>query len=167
MQKNAMRYTLLLSLGALATGAAQAQTCANPIPFPFGVPSVAGNTCTSANDISTFCGLFPSPDNDVVTRFTVDATRTATAITISTSTPTWNFRAFLLQGTCSAATVCADSIDSFGDGGAETLLVGSLPVGAYFLVVNTSGDPSTASCGAFTAAANGRLPVQLKSFSID
>lgn len=167
MHTNATRYPLLISLGVLAAGAAQAQTCASPILFSLPPPGAAGNTCAATNDISTFCGLFPSPDNDVVTRFTVDATHTATTITISTSTPTWNFRAFLLQASCGAAAICADSADSALEGGAETLNINGLGNGHYYLTIDTSGDPSTANCGAFTATANGTLPVQLKSFSID
>ena len=166
MKKNA----LLLAFGFAAfglTSLAQAQTCASPIVPGPPSQSASGDTCAAANDIGTFCGLFPSPDNDVVTRFNIDATRTATSIAITTSTATWNFRAFLLQGSCGVAATCADSVDSAGEGGAENLAVGALGNGTYYLVVNTSGDPSTANCGAFTWVANGRLPVQLKNFSID
>lgn len=165
MKKNA----LLLAFGIAALGLssfAQAQTCSNPtLPGPPN-QSASGDTCSATNDLGTLCGIFPSPDNDVVTRFVIDATRTATNITINTTTPTWNFRAFLLQGTCGPSS-CADSVDGAGEGGAETLNVATLGNGTYFLVVNTSGDPSTATCGAFTWAADGRLPVQLKNFSID
>lgn len=166
MKKNA----LLLAFGLAAfglTSLAQAQSCASPVLPSVPPQSASGNTCTAANDIGTFCGLFPSPDNDVVTRFVVDATKTATSIAITTSTPTWNFRAFLLQSTCGVAATCADSVDSAGEGGTENLSVAALGNGTYFLVVNTSGDPSTAACGSFTWTANGRLPVQLKNFSID
>lgn len=166
MKKNA----LLLAFGFAAMGLAsfaQAQSCASPL-IPSAPPqSGSGNTCTATNDIGTFCGLFPSPDNDVVFRFNIDATRDAASITVTNSTPTWNLRAFILQSTCGVAANCADSADSTGEGGAETIAVNTLGNGTYYLVVNTSGDASTANCGSFTWAANGRLPVQLKNFSID
>lgn len=167
MNKTALRCALLLTSTLLAAGAAQAQTCASP-----GVPTVppqsaSANTCTTANDIGTLCGLFPSPDNDAVFRYVIDNTRTATAIAITTATPTWNFRAFLLQGACGVAATCADSVDSAGEGGTEVINVGTLGSATYYLVINTSGDPSTATCGQVTWTSNGRLPVQLKNFSVD
>lgn len=167
MNTTTTRRALLLSAGLLAAGASQAQTCASPTPISPPPQSSTANTCATANDIGTFCGLFPSPANDAVSRYIIDGSRTATGIAITTSTATWNFRAFLLQGSCGVAATCADSVDSAGEGGLETINVGTLPAGTYYLVVDTSGDPSTAACGSFVWTSNGRLPVQLKNFSID
>lgn len=167
MRTYCTRLALLLPFSLIAAATAQAQTCASPqLPGP---PPQSGsaNTCTSSNDIGTFCGLFPSPDNDVVFRYIIDGSRTATALAITNGTANWNLRAFLLQGSCGVAATCADSADNNGEGGFEDFVVTNQPPGTYFLVVNTSGDASTANCGAFTWAANGRLPVQLKTFSID
>lgn len=166
MKKNA----LLLAFGLAAfglTSLAQAQSCASPLGASAPPQGGAGNTCTSANDIGTFCGLFPSPDNDVVFRFVIDATKTANNIAITNSTANWNLRAFILQGSCGVAATCADSVDSTGEGGNENFNIAALGNGTYFLVVNTSGDASTANCGSYTWQADGRLPVQLKNFSID
>lgn len=169
MKKNA----LLLAFGVAALGTvslAQAQTCASPLT-PTAPPQgsqVAGNSCGGTNSIGTMCGLFDSTTfNDVIYRFNVDATRTATSIVVTNTTPTWNARAIVLSGSCSPAAGCPALADDNGAGGNETLAVGSLAAGAYYLVIDTSGDVPSDACGSFTWAANGILPVQLTNFSID
>lgn len=168
MRTYCTRLALLLPFTLVAAATAQAQTCASPLLPALPPQSGSANTCSSSNDIGTFCGLFPSPDRDVVFRYIIDGSRTATAIAVTNGTANWNLRAFLLQGSCGVAATCADSVDDNGEGGFENFTnLASLPAGTYYLVVDTSGDPSTATCGTFTWAANGRLPVQLKTFSID
>lgn len=167
MKKSAL---LLIAGFVLAgTGSAFAQSCASPFRIPkdtSGHHTVSGTTCAPAiNQLGTLCGAFNSPENDVIYRFTIDpSTRTSDTLTLSTTEPTWNAAFLYLKGSCGGGVNCADVGDNFGAGGTETMPTPQAG-GAYFLIVTSS--PGTGGCGAYTVDAGGRLPIALKSFSID
>jgi hypothetical protein len=165
MKKNALLLAMVLSFGGISTVHAQAcGTISTPTAPPQASPAPV-DLCTGANGLGTLCGLFPSPENDVVYSFNIDATRTATNITISTSTPTFNVAAALIAAPC-GPTACADVADNVGAGASETLNVATLANGSYFLAITTS--PGTLpNCGTVSWVADGRLPVQLQEFSVN
>ena len=168
MKKNA----LLLAFGFAALGMAsfaQAQTCASPLTPSAPPQSGSGDLCAggATNDLGTLCGLFPAPANDSIYRFNIDGTRDATTITVTNNTPAWDVAAYVLSGTCGGG-ACLDAVDNAGVGANESVAVGSLTNGTYYLVITTSPtNGASAACGAFSWAANGRLPVQLQNFSIN
>lgn len=165
MNKNALLLALGLTAVACA-GSAAAQSCASPsiIPLVGANHTVTGDTCAGSNQLGTLCGAFSSPENDVIYRFNIDATRTAITFTLSTTTATWNPAMLYLSGSCGGGVSCADVADTNGAGANETMTVPT-GNGAYYLVVTSS--PGVGGCGAFTLAADGRLPVALQNFSID
>jgi hypothetical protein len=165
MKKNA--FLLASGLLALAgVGSAQAQSCASPLVIPFvgGNHTVTGDTCAGTNQLGTLCGAFSSPENDIIYRFNIDATRTATTFTLSTSTGTWNPAMLYLAGSCGGGVSCVDVGDNNGAGATETM---NVPTGngVYYIVITSS--PGVGGCGAFTLAANGKLPVALQKFSVE
>jgi hypothetical protein len=168
MKKNAL--LLIASVAAAASaGPAFTQSCASPVRIPEnsnGHHTVSGTTCAPAiNQLGTLCGAFNSPENDVIYRFTIDPPiRTSDTLSLSTTDPTWNAAFLYLSGSCGGGVNCAEVGDNFGAGATETMPV---PVGngAYYLVITSS--PGSGGCGSYTLDGGGRLPVALKSFSID
>ncbi|MBN8737981.1 MAG: hypothetical protein BGP24_02230 [Lysobacterales bacterium 69-70] len=166
MNKNAFAIALGL-LAAAGAGSAAAQSCASPSTIPLvggNTHTANGDTCASSNQLGTLCGAFSSPENDVIYRFNIDNTRTATSITLSTTTATWNPAMLYLSGSCGGGVSCADVADSNNAGASETMMAPTAN-GTYYLVVTSS--PGSGGCGAFTLNAFGRLPVALQNFSID
>jgi hypothetical protein len=168
MKKNAF---LLAALGVVAfagVNTAQAQSCASPLRFGFDGTShtaVTGDTCTGSNQLGTYCsGLLDSPENDVVYAYTVDGTRTATTIGLTTTTATFNAALLVLTGTCTPNATCSTDSDTGGAGAAETVTIPTT-AGNYFIIVSTS--PGAGGCGAYTLTPNGRLPVALQNFSVE
>ena len=157
----------IAALAFSASGAVLAQSCASPLGFntpPTG-PTAAGNTCTGANNLGTLCGLFNSPENDDVYQFSIGAGYTATSITLTTTSGTYNPAIALLSGSCGGGTSCTDVADSNGAGSGETLSTVGLANGTYFMVVTSS--PGTNTCGDYNITANGTLPVKLQKFSVE
>lgn len=167
MKKNAF---LLAALGVVAfagVNTAQAQSCAAPVRMQIdggGNHTATGDTCAGANQLGTYCsGLANSPENDIIYAYTIDATRSATSITLATSTPAFN-PALAIVTTCSGSATCVGDADIGGAGASETVVFPQA-VGNYFLIVSAS--PESSTCGAFTLTANGRLPVSLQNFSVE
>ena len=166
MKKNAF---LLAALGVVAfagVNTAQAQSCATPVRMQIagGNHSASGDTCAGANQLGTYCsGLANSPENDIIYAYTIDATRTATNIALTTSSATFN-PALAVVTTCSGSATCVGDADIGGAGAGETVTIPTT-AGNYFLIVSAS--PESSTCGAFTLTANGRLPVSLQNFSVE
>lgn len=166
MKKNALLGIVSL-VAVAATGPAFAQSCASPavVGLVGANHTATGTTCAPAvNQLGTLCGAFNSPENDVIYRFNIDNTRTSTTFTLSTTDPAWNPAFLYLSGSCGGGVNCTEVGDNFGAGATETMPV---PVGngAYYLVITSS--PGSGGCGSYTLDGGGRLPVALKSFSID
>ncbi len=159
---------LVAALAALVAGPALAQTCAGPIvidPPPPGGVDIAGDTCAAANSLGTLCGLFGSPENDLVYQFETTNPYTATTFTLNNNTPAWNPAMFRLGGTCGGGADCLDDADNTAAGGDEALTVTGLANGTHHLIISSS--PEAGGCGAFVLNINGTLPVELQSFSVD
>lgn len=158
----------ITALGLLLAGPALAQTCASPIDIPPPPPAgvnIAGDTCTSSNTLGTLCGLFGSPENDLVYRFETTSPYTATTFTLNNNTPAWNAAMFRLGATCGGGADCLNDADANGAGGNESFSVTGLTNGVHHLIITSS--PEAGGCGAFSLNINGTLPVELQSFSID
>lgn len=167
MKKNAF---LLAALGVVAfagVNTAQAQSCASPLRMQIVAgnhTATGGDTCTGSNQLGSYCNnLFQSPENDVIYAYTIDGTRTATTITLATSTGTFN-PSLAVVSACNGGAPCTADADSGVAGQPETI---TFPPGAgnYFLIVSAS--PESGTCGAFTLTANGILPVSLQNFSVE
>ncbi|MEO8671876.1 MAG: hypothetical protein ABI411_11215 [Tahibacter sp.] len=156
----------ITALFCVSGGPVLAQSCASPsvIPLVGSTHIATGDTCAGANQLGTLCGAFSSPENDIIYRFNIDATRVGTSFTLSTSTGTWNPAMLYLSGSCGGGVSCTDVADNNGAGASETMSVPTA-LGAYYLVITSS--PGTGGCGAFTVQANGRLPVALQHFSVE
>jgi hypothetical protein len=165
MNKNALMLALGL-VAAAGAGSAAAQSCASPsvIPLVGIIHTVTADTCAGSNQLGTLCGAFSSPENDIIYRFNIDNTRTASMFSLTTTTATWNPAMLYLSGSCGGGVSCADVADSNTAGGSETMFVPTAN-GAYYLVITSS--PGSGGCGAFTLDTAGRLPVALQNFSID
>jgi hypothetical protein len=167
MNKNALLLAVGLTAAAFV-GTASAQSCASPSVIPLNGGTnhvVTSTTCAPAtNQLGTLCGAFNSPENDVIYRFNIDATKTSANLTLSTTDAAWNPAMLYLSGSCGGGVSCADVGDNNGAGASETMTTPS-GNGVYYLVVTSS--PGSGGCGAFTVDAGGRLPVALKNFSID
>ncbi|TDR43267.1 hypothetical protein DFR29_107280 [Tahibacter aquaticus] len=166
MNKNALLLAVGLTAAAFV-GTASAQSCASPsiITLTGNNHAITSTTCAPAvNQLGTLCGAFNSPENDVIYRFNIDATRTSSTLSLSTTDAAWNPAFLYLSGSCGGGVNCAEVGDNGGNGVTETM---PTPTGngTYYLVVTSS--PGAGGCGAFTVDATGRLPVALKNFSID
>jgi hypothetical protein len=172
---NLNKSLLALCLAFGIAGSAAAQTCASPLTFNFAnpqAPTGSGDTCTATNSITDICNeASPSPGNDVVYAFNVNSAGAAgyTALNLALTTSSGTFNPVLaLIGpnvACSGDATCLRTASTGGAGAGETLNVGTLGNGSYFLIV--SADPGGATCGQFTVTASGSLPVALQNFSID
>lgn len=159
---------------ALLCGAAPAfsQTCASPTIVTVGASS--GNTCaaptgTGTNNIGTYCGAVPSPENEIVYQVTLGAGATG-SFSLSGVGAGFNPAIVLFQaadaGACTVASNCVGlPSDSNGNGGNETLSFAGLSAGVYYLAV--TGSPGSATCGAYNLTVTPTLPVQLQSFSVN
>jgi hypothetical protein len=157
------RFIVVCGL-TLVTHAAVAQTCASPTVLT-GIGTPSGDTCSASNELGTVCIFGSSPANDIVYSIGIVAGYTATTVALTNSTPAWNAALLLLQGACNGNTPCPRNADANGAGGNEFLDVSGLASGNYLmLVTSTNGDPS---CGSYTLAVNGGVPVELQSFDVN
>ncbi|UXI67685.1 hypothetical protein [Tahibacter amnicola] len=152
-------------MGVMTTGLAQAQSCASPLTVPAIGPQqhiATGNTCTESNQLGTLCGSFNSPENDVVYRATIENVPTS-AITLTTTTPTWDPAILYMTGSCGGGVTCTDVAASNGAGANETMAAPTA-AGTYYVVITSS--PGTGGCGQYTIDF-GRVPVTLQAFSVE
>jgi hypothetical protein len=158
----------ITALGLLLAGPVLAQSCAAPTniaPPPAAGVTLPGDTCASTNTLGTLCGLFGSPENDVVFRFETTSPYTATTFALTNNTPAWNAAMFRLGAACGGGADCINDADVGGAGANESFSVAGLPDGVHHLIVSSS--PEAGGCGAFTLNINGTLPVELQGFSVD
>lgn len=172
MQTSRLVITLVLAVCAFQCGELKAQTCPSPLPFisPEDLPVTTGNTCDSADSVQYFCGGQSSvgkPD-DVYQLNLGASNRTFTQLSVSGATggsASFHPVVYIYSGDCATGEGClvvADEASSPVDTSASVL-----PAGHYFLVVSASPSDPPGSCGDYTLQANGVLPIQLQSFSVD
>ncbi|TCO41922.1 hypothetical protein EV148_102276 [Dokdonella fugitiva] len=166
-----MSIARVLALGAIVAGfgfssLALAQTCASPAIWAMdatGSPALAGTTCGHETGIVGTCQTFTAPGAAYVVRINVIAPATFTDIAF-TGGPGYTLAAYLVPEAsgCNANAACTTT----GDGTTHMLHV-DIPPGAYYLIITGADFDAPGSCGTFTAASNGFLPVTLQSFNID
>ena len=142
-----------------------AQTCAMPLALntPSSSPTDSGNTCNGVNELATVCGL-SSPAADVIYQISIGASPSATSI-VATPSFAFDIAIGLTSSSCSAFSGCTAYVDAAGSGSSEALSLSGIAAGTYYLVL--TGTTGLATCGPYTLAANGTLPVQLQGFSIE
>lgn len=162
---------VLLGAAALAAlfsaAGAFAQTCTASAGALNGANSgtnVTFDTCTATDQLAVSCsGLNPiGPAQDAIWSVQLGPGAHSGEFNISTTVGTFDIYAGLMSGTCSGGSPCPAEADSNGPGGAETLAIGSLAAGTYYLLVTSF----SASCGSVTLAVP-PLPVSLQSFSVE
>jgi len=163
----------LLALSAFGiSSVAFGQTCATPIVVTQG-GSGSGNTCTAptgtgANTIGQYCGVVGSPENEII--YTVHLGAAASGATFDVTGVGAGFNPALVLFQAADATACLVAsnciglpADSAGNGGNESLSLPG-PAGDYYIAV--TGSPGSGTCGAFSWASAGTLPVKLTGFSV-
>lgn len=153
----------------LGMGQAFAQTCGTPTPLTqAGVSNV--DSCAQSNTVPVLCSFQNNPSPDVIFSFTLGAGHTATQITVTTTTGTFQPN-LLLQAACGSTDDCTGQASASAAGGSASLVFASqtppVPAGSYFLVVDGTSQASATDCGVFSLAVDGTLPVQLQKFSVD
>ena len=148
----------------MLSGVATAQTCTSAGTLTNG-GSVPGDTCTSTNQVNTWCGSSTPVGAAFDLAYQVDLAATnSPSITV---TPAAGFDVYigLAQGTCTEAAGCPSNgeAESGGAGVAETITLPQQAAGTYFLLVTSV---NTAGCGAFTVTPISGLPVTLQQFDI-
>jgi len=148
----------------LGMGQAFAQTCAAPTALTAaGVAGVDG--CAATNTVSVVCSFINNPSPDTIFSFTLAGAFTATTISVTTTTGTYQPQ-LILQQACGSVDECAVTGNAAAQGGGTNVSLTGLS-GAYFLVVNGTSQSLATDCGTFSLAVNGSLPVQLQKFSVD
>jgi hypothetical protein len=161
-----MTCLALLVAGVLGSGAAFAQTCAAPgswTPDATGAPPINVDLCAGSDSVALFCQFLDSSGkNDGIYQITFAAGFTATSISVSGGTATFNPVTYLYSDTCTTANACVQS----GDAGTPLPLAGTAP-GTYFLAVTAAASDGAGACGQPTMTTNGTFPVSLQNFSVE
>ena len=152
-------------------------TCATPVSIASLPFSQAGNSCGGTNNINDYDSpaclanlAFPYPGPEDVWAITVGA---GNALNISASlTGSTGDLALFLVGTCGSGTSCiTTSNDAIGPGAGPEQIppadTTGLAAGTYYVYVDSYYGTGSASCGTYTLAVTGTLPVSLEAFSID
>jgi len=158
----------VLVSASVCAGELYAQTCASPIPFrvPPGGDTATANLCAGTDSVALYCGgLDSAAKNDAIYTVNLPApgseNRTFTSIVITGSgfTPV----IYMYAGACTSGDSCVAS------GDAQTPIVNDPNIGAgnYFIAVSAAASDAAGACGQYTLSADGNVPVQLQSFSID
>ena len=161
-----MTCLALLVAGVLGSGAAFAQTCAAPgswNPDASGQPSVTVDLCAGSDSVALFCQFLDSAGkNDGIYQITLSGAYTATTISVSGGTATFNPVTYLYSDACTTANSCVQS----GDAGTPIPLAGTA-AGTYFLAVTAAPSDGAGACGQPTMTTNGTFPVSLQNFSVE
>lgn len=171
------KFALAAAL-ALVTPIAFAQTCTTPANGDAGwttaPASNTGNTCGASDEFAQVCGggIFSAGPSNVWKVQVGDGNNFT--VTVTPTDTTYDTALFLVgPGACGPAAGCptGGDADNAGAGDAETLSFSGIAAGTYYIVVDsTAGSANTAgsaSCGNYSLAVAGTLPVELKSFSIN
>ena len=175
------KLAIVLILALAGTGAAFAQgtdTCpGTPIPStPFSDSS--GDTCGNANDVTDYASvecnsvLYPGPD--VVYQVNIGAGNNSLNFTL---TPAAADLGIFMVSDCTMGTTCLSFRDTIGGAAASTIsqpdLGGAdsfpepLPVGTYYIYIDSYYAGGALSCGPFTLDVTGTLPLELLEFSVE
>jgi hypothetical protein len=152
----------LLASMIFVNSSASAQSCGAPLSI-YPRANVTGNTCMAQNELGTLCIVALSFANDIIYSFAVTSPYTATSISLTNNTPSWNAGMVLMLGECNGNTPCVRNADAGGPGANETLSVAGLADGAYFLVVTSTVGDTT--CGQYGLTVDG-TPVELLLFDV-
>lgn len=158
----------LISLAVLAvafTVPTFAQTCGTPLAFntPAGGPTASGDTCTANDEVAAYCVFQDSAGKpDVIYQAAIDASKTATQITITGSGTGFTPTIYLYSDACASANACVQT----GEQGSP-MDISAVGAGTYYLSATASQVDASGACGTFTITANGTLPVKLQNFSVN
>lgn len=161
-----MTCLALLAAGILGSGAAFAQTCGTPgswNPDTSGQPNVTTDLCAGSDSVALFCQFLDSAGkNDGIYQITLAAGFTATSISVSGGTASFNPVTYLYSDACTTANSCVQS----GDATTPLPLTGTAP-GTYFLAVTAAPADGAGACGTTIMSTNGTFPVSLQNFSVE
>jgi len=161
--KNYVRLGLLL--GTVLSANAFGQACSATGGGLAGPSSAPFDLCTFTDQLAQDCGNSTNIGNakDAIFSFTLGAGNNTTI----TVTPT-GYQAYvgLMSGaSCNSTDTCgATENESASVGAAVATSTNGLAAGSYFLIVSNI---ENTTCGAFTLAVSGPLPVKLQNFSIE
>lgn len=150
-------------------------SCATPVSISSLPFSQAGNTCGGTNNISDYSGPvcsgdlpFPYPGPEDIWAITV-GTGNSLNISANLGGSTGDLVVFVLSACGDGASCFAHSQDAIGPGaGPETVpTISGLTPGTYYIYIDSYYGSGSASCGTYTLAVTGTLPVSLESFRID
>ncbi len=161
------RNLLVASLGALTLGAmfsmsATAQTCAAPSAWqpPAAGSSVTGTTCGGDTTAAGYCaGNADAPGPAYVLQSTFATGRTFNTITLGGVSG--------YDGVMYVATTCGTNgaCTASGDTGLG-ITTANVPDGTYFVIVTAATFDTAGQCGPFTISSDGSFPVTLQDFSV-
>ena len=154
---------LVVAAVAIANSAA-AQTCANPVPYQGNLtPALSGTTCGGDTTAAGYCGgNLDAPGPAFVMRSTLNFHRTATSITVNGGA---GYDAIILMSQVSDG--CGTNAPCVATGDASSPInLSTVPDGDYYLIVTAATFDVPGSCGTFTVATNGDLPVELIGFTV-
>lgn len=159
---------LLLGISSvLASVDVYALTCTIPYtPFQQPNAQAIGDTCTGSNIIGTYCGVANSPQPEHIYSVTLN-NPTATQIAMTNVGAGFSGSMVLFQGTCVNGDNCAANAISPGAGQPVNLDITGIPNGNYFLAIVADPNAAAGNCGTYQINANGTLPVELQSFSVE
>jgi hypothetical protein len=139
----------------LGCAAANAQTCASPIPVATDVLPLAmqGDSCMSADNISTYDGgSVYAPGSDVVYRvYGNRMLHGATPGLQFTVLPgPWFDPVMFACQQCGAVSTCIAAVDHSGEGGIESMIVDSQPAAYYLMVDSLWESHAIQGCGNYS-----------------
>lgn len=152
--------------GADCAGATQAVE-----PWPF---ADTDTTCGAASLVSDYnntgtggpCNTYPYPGPELIYRYDVGAGNDVT-VTLTPTNPA-DMGVFIVSD-CANTLSCVGFADAVGGGAVSTVAFGpdGLTPGSYWVYVDSFYMSGAASCGNYTLAVSGTVPVELMEFSVD
>jgi len=162
--KNFVRFGLLL--GTVLSANAFGQACNATGGTLSGPSSNNFDLCTFTDQLAQDCGNATNIGNanDAIFSFSLAAGNNTTI----TVTPAATYSAYvgIMSGaSCNSTDTCgATENTSAANGAPVTTSTNGLAAGSYFLIVSNINDTT---CGTFTLAVSGALPVELQNFSVN
>jgi len=162
--KNFVRFGLLL--GTVLSANAFGQTC-NATGGGLAGPSSANlDLCTFTDQLTKDCGNSTTIGNanDAIFSFSLAAGNNTT-ITVTPASTYSAYVGIMSGAACNSTDTCGSTENvSASNGAATTTTTNGLSAGSYFLIVSNINDTT---CGTFTLAVSGALPVELQNFSVN
>lgn len=123
---------------------AAAQSCAAPLNIAPNTPYVF-DTCSGDVGLSVACGMFALTGPAGIVHLSLPYP--AGTLLVTPFSATYDPALFLLQTRCGSAAWCGAVVDDAPQGGSESMALGDVDSGEYYLAISTWYDPTAAACG--------------------